>query len=386
MTDPRPLAGVRVLELARILAGPWAGQLLADLGADVIKVERPGEGDDTRHWGPPFVQGADGAPLGAAYYHACNRGKRSVAVDLATPGGQARVRDLAAGADVVIENHKVGGLVKYGLDAATMRRAHPRLVWCSISGFGQDGPYAHRPGYDFVIQAMGGIMSLTGEPDAPPQKSGVAIADLFTGLYSTVAILAALRRRDGTGEGAHIDMALLDTQVAVLANQALNWMASGRVPGRMGNGHANLAPYQSLPTADGDLIVAVGNDRQFAMLCGVLGLGGLAADPRFATNPGRVTNRAALIPLLVAETVRWTAAGLYRALEDAGVPAGPVNRIDQVFADPQVVTRGLRLALADAWGSDLPGLAGPIVIDRVRQVSDRPAPRVGEHGDAAWQS
>jgi crotonobetainyl-CoA:carnitine CoA-transferase CaiB-like acyl-CoA transferase len=388
MTDPRPLAGVRVLELARILAGPWAGQLLADLGADVIKVERPGEGDDTRHWGPPFIEGADGAPLGAAYYHACNRGKRSVAVDLATPGGQARVRELVAGADVVIENYKVGGLIQYGLDHATLRAAHPRLVWCSVSGFGQDGPYATRAGYDFVVQAMGGIMSLTGEPDGPPQKSGVAIADLFTGLYATVAILAALRRRDTDGEGggggAHIDMALLDTQVAVLANQALNWMASGRVPGRMGNGHANLAPYQSLPTSDGDLIVAVGNDRQFALLCGVLRVPGLAADPRFSTNPGRVTHRAALIPLLVAETVRWSSAALYAALEAAGVPVGPVNRVDQVFADPQVVARGLRLALTDDWGSALPGLAGPIVIDGVRQASNRPAPRLGQDEDATW--
>jgi len=383
MTD-RPLAGLRVLELARILAGPWAGQSLADLGADVVKVERPGEGDDTRHWGPPFIAGADGAPLGAAYYHSCNRGKRSVAIDLATPAGQARVRALAAGADVVIENYKVGGLARYGLDHATLRAAHPRLVWCSITGFGQDGPYAGRAGYDFVVQAMGGIMSITGEPDGSPQKSGVAFADLFTGVYATVAILAALRARDAAGQGAHIDMALLDTQVAVLGNQALNWMASGRVPTRMGNGHANLVPYQSFPTRDGDLIVAVGNDRQFASLSRVLGRSDLAGDPRFATNPARVEHRAPLIVALVTLTVAWDTADLLAALEAAGVPCGPVNRIDQVFADPQVAARGMRLALADVAGTALPGLAGPIVIDGVRQHATTPAPRLDQHPDADW--
>jgi len=384
MTD-KPLAGLRVLELARILAGPWAGQLLADLGADVIKVERPGEGDDTRHWGPPFITGADGADLGAAYYHSCNRGKRSVAIDLSTPEGQARVRALAAGADVVIENYKVGGLVKYGLDHLTMRTASPRLVWCSITGFGQDGPYAGRAGYDFVVQAMGGIMSITGEPDGPPQKSGVAFADLFTGVYAVAAILAALRARDAGGEGAHVDMALLDTQVAVLGNQALNWMASGRVPTRMGNGHANLAPYQSFPTRDGDLIVAVGNDRQFASLARVLGHPELADDPRFATNPARVEHRGPLIVAVTTLTLAWATADLLRALEGAGVPCGPVNRIDQVFADPQILARGMRLALADAAGTALPGLAGPIVIDGVRQCAAGPAPRLGEHRDADWR-
>ena len=381
MTDipPRPLSGVRVLELARILAGPWAGQLLADLGADVIKVERPGEGDDTRHWGPPFLTGADGEDLSAAYYHACNRGKRSVAVDIATPDGQARVRDLAAGADVVIENYKVGGLVKYGLDAATLRAAEPRLIVCSVTGFGQDGPYAHRAGYDFIVQGMGGIMSITGEPDGPPQKGGVAFADLFTGVYSVVAILAALHDRARTGTGTHIDMALLDTQVAVLGNQALNWMASGVVPVRMGNGHANLAPYQSFPTADGDLIIAVGNDRQFAKLCDVLGVPDMTRDPRFATNPARVTNRAALLPLVTARTVLWPSADLLAALEAAGVPVGPVNRIDQVFADPQVVTRGMRLMV-----DGLPGLAAPITYDGIRIRADHASPRLGEHQDAEW--
>ena len=268
----KPLAGIKVVELARILAGPWCGQLLADLGAEVVKVERPGAGDDTRHWGPPFLHDAAGNNLDAAYYHSTNRGKTSVAIDIATPAGQAAVRTLIAGADVVIENYKVGGLVKYGLDHASLAATNPRLITCSITGFGQTGPYAHRAGYDFIIQGMGGIMSLTGEPDGAPQKAGIAYADIFTGTYSAVAILAALRRRDVEGVGAHIDMALLDTQVAVLANQALNWMASGKVPHRMGNGHANLAPYQAFACADGELIIAVGNDSQFVKLNEVLGL------------------------------------------------------------------------------------------------------------------
>ncbi|WP_174285789.1 CaiB/BaiF CoA-transferase family protein [Sphingomonas bacterium] len=381
---PRPLAGLRVLELARILAGPWAGQLLADLGADVIKIERPGEGDDTRHWGPPFLTAADGTGLDAAYFHSCNRGKRSVAIDIATPEGQARVAALADEADVVIENFKVGGLARYGLDAATLRARNPRLVYCSITGFGQTGPYAPRAGYDFIIQGMGGAMSITGEPDGPPQKSGVAYADVFTGVYATVAILAAIERRHATGEGTTIDMALLDTQVGVLGNQALNWMASGVVPLRMGNGHVNLAPYQSLPTADGDLIVAVGNDRQFARLCDVLGVPAMAGDARFATNPARVVNRKALIPALTALTVEHRSADLLAALEAAGVPVGAVNRIDQVFADPQVVARGMRLSLPEAAGGTLPGLAAPIVMDGVRVGSGHPSPRLGEHAGADW--
>ncbi len=376
-----PLAGLRVLELARILAGPWAGQLLADLGADVIKVERPGEGDDTRHWGPPFVKDADDRSLGAAYYHSCNRGKRSIAVDLASEAGQARVRELAVNADVVIENYKVGGLVRYGLDADSLRTRNPTLVYCSITGFGQTGPYAHRAGYDFIIQGMGGMMSITGEPDGPPQKGGVAYADLFTGVYSVVAILAALQRRSATGEGATIDMALLDTQVGVLGNQALNWMVSGQVPQRMGNGHVNLAPYQSFPTSDGDLIVAVGNDRQFVKFCEVLGVPALAQDERFTTNPARVTNRAVLIPTLSALTIRRPTAELYAALEAAGVPAGPVNRIDQVFADPQVIARGMRI---EAGEQDLPGLAAPIVIDGERMTSDAASPRLDEHAGTDW--
>ncbi|TGX53342.1 CoA transferase [Sphingomonas gei] len=365
----KPLAGLRVVELARILAGPWCGQLLADLGADVIKIERPGEGDDTRHWGPPFLHGPDGETLDAAYFHATNRGKESRAIDIATPEGQAEVRALIAGADVVIENYKVGGLVKYRLDPASLRAAHPNLIVCSITGFGQDGPYAHRAGYDFIIQGMGGIMSLTGEPDGAPQKAGIAYADIFTGVYSAVAILAALRRRDVTGEGAHIDMALLDTQVGVLANQALNWMASGKVPHRMGNGHANLVPYQAFEAKDGALIVAVGNDSQFRKLCTVLGLD-LADDPRFATNPARVTNRAVLIPLLEAAIRMRAKADLYEALEAAGVPAGPINAVDEVFADPQVIARGMQIER-----DGVPGLASPIVIDGERMVSDRASPK-----------
>ena len=364
----RPLTGIKVVELARILAGPWCGQLLADLGATVVKVERPGAGDDTRHWGPPFMIGPDGANLDAAYYHSSNRGKTSVAIDIATPAGQASVRDLIADADVVIENYKVGGLAKYGLDHATLSAAHPRLITCSITGFGQTGPYAHRAGYDFIIQGMGGIMSMTGEPDGAPQKSGIAYADLFTGVYAAVGILAALRQRDATGTGAHIDMALLDTQVAVLANQALNWMASGVVPHRMGNGHANLAPYQSFVCADGDLIIAVGNDGQFRKLCEVLNLP-LADDPRFATNPERVRHRAALIAALTAVIVQWRKADLYEALEAAGVPAGPINAVDEVFADPHVRARGMAIER-----DGIPGVACPIVIDGIRMVSTTASP------------
>lgn len=288
---PKPLEGIRVVELARVLAGPWCGQLLADLGAEVVKVERPGAGDDTREWGPPFVTGADGEALGAAYYHSCNRGKRSVAIDIASPKGQAEVRALLADADVVIENYKVGGLVKYGLDPARLRADFPRLVVCSITGFGQTGPYAHRAGYDYIVQAMSGFMSLTGEPDGAPQKAGIAYADIFTGMYSAVAILAALRRRDVTNMGAHVDMALLDSQVAVLANQAANYLASGVAPKRMGNAHANVVPYQVFATADGQLVIAVGNDGQYRKLCAVLGVPEWGDDPRFANNAMRLANR-----------------------------------------------------------------------------------------------
>ncbi len=367
----KPLAGIRVVELARVLAGPWCGQLLADLGAEVVKVERPGVGDDTRGWGPPFVEGADGADLGAAYYHSTNRGKTGVAVNIATAAGQAQVRALLAGADVVIENYKVGGLARYGLDPATLRAEFPQLIVCSITGFGQTGPYAHRAGYDFIIQAMGGAMSLTGEPDGAPQKSGIAYADIFTGMYSAVAILAALRRRDATGNGAHIDMALLDCQVGVLANQAANYLASGAVPRRMGNGHANVAPYQAFATADGQLVIAVGNDGQFRKLCVILGETGWADDARFATNAARLAHRSDLIPLLAAKIAGWDAQPLALALEAEGVPAGPINDIAGVFADPQVQARGMRFR---PEGASVDGLASPIVIDGERMIAVGGAP------------
>lgn len=376
---PKPLEGIRVVELARVLAGPWCGQLLADLGAEVVKVERPGVGDDTRSWGPPFITGDDGENLGAAYYHSTNRGKTGIAIDIATTAGQADVRALIADADVVIENYKVGGLVKYGLDPATLIADFPRLIVCSITGFGQTGPYAHRAGYDFIIQAMGGAMALTGEPDGAPQKAGIAYADIFTGMYSAVAILAALRRRDATGDamggGAHVDVALLDCQVGVLANQAANYLASGVVPRRMGNGHANVVPYQAFATADGQLVIAVGNDGQFRKLCMILGEAGWADDARFASNAARLANRAALIPLLAAKIAGWDAQPLALALEGDGVPAGPINDMAAVFADPQVQARAMRFRPAGAF---VDGLASPIVIDGERMVAAGGAPRLGK--------
>jgi crotonobetainyl-CoA:carnitine CoA-transferase CaiB-like acyl-CoA transferase len=387
----KPLAGLRVLELARILAGPWVGQLLADLGADVVKVERPGAGDDTRGWGPPFVPAADGGHLSAAYFHAANRGKRSVAVDFETPEGQATVRRLAARADVLIENFKVGGLAKYGLDWESLRAVNPRLVYCSITGFGQTGPYASRAGYDFIVQGMGGIMDLTGDPEREPQKIGVAFADIFTGVYSVVGILAALRRRDATGEGGQVDMALLDVQTGVLANQAMNFLASGRAPTRMGNAHPNIVPYQVFAVADGHVIVAVGNDGQFARYCAVLGRPDLAADPRFRTNADRVRERAVLVPILSALMTGVTRAALLEALEREGVPAGPINSVADVFADPQVIARGMRLDLVSeaAAAGSIPSVRSPIVLDGEAMAAATPSPRLGEHtadvlADPAW--
>ncbi len=389
--SPKPLAGLRVLELARILAGPWIGQLLADLGADVVKVERPGVGDDTRNWGPPFVEAAEAGHLSAAYFHATNRGKRSIAADFETPEGQGLIGRLATHADVLIENFKVGGLAKYGLDYASLGAANPRLVYCSVTGFGQTGPYRARAGYDFMIQAMGGIMDLTGAPDGEPQKIGVAFADIFTGVYGVVGILAALRRRDETGRGGHIDMALLDTQVSVLANQAMNYLVSGSPPSRMGNAHPNIVPYQIFPVADGHVVVAVGNDGQFGKFAAVLGAPGLAADPRFATNPLRVGDRATLIPILTGLTLGFERDTLLAALERAGVPCGPINSVADVFADPQVLARGLRVdlpSLAAAAGA-IPSVASPIVIDGERMVAARASPRLDEHGmdvlgDPGW--
>jgi crotonobetainyl-CoA:carnitine CoA-transferase CaiB-like acyl-CoA transferase len=357
----KPLSGLKVIELARILAGPWAGQLLADLGAEVIKVERPGGGDDTRAWGPPFA--ADGS---AAYFHGCNRGKSSIAIDLATAKGQDRVRALAAEADVLIENFKVGGLAKYGLDHASLAALNPRLIYCSITGFGQDGPYASRPGYDFMIQGMGGMMDLTGDPDGEPMRAGVAVADLFTGLYASNAILAALRGREATGTGCHIDMALLDVQVAMLANQAMNYLISGEAPRRLGNAHPNIAPYQTFAVADGHVIVAVGNDGQFARLCALLGV---AAEAKFATNAGRVGHRDALTALLSPPIALRRRDELLAALAAAGIPGGPINDVAEVFADPQVIARGMRIR-----PGGVPGIASPIVIDGIRQLADRPSP------------
>ncbi|MBN9021286.1 MAG: CoA transferase [Rhizobiales bacterium] len=369
------LAGIRVLELARVLAGPWAGQVLADLGADVIKVESPA-GDDTRGWGPPFVDNPDGS-ADAAYFHATNRGKRSIAVDFATPEGQGIVRALARRADVLIENFKVGGLRRFGLDYESLAAENPRLVYCSISGFGQDGPYARRPGYDFIIQAMGGIMDLTGAPDGEPQKSGVAFADIFTGLYATIAIEAALIARERTGAGQHIDMALLDTQVGVLANQAMNYLVSGRAPRRLGNAHPNIVPYQAFPVADGHVIVAVGNDGQFRQFCAVLGVPGLADDARFATNRARVAGRDVLVPMLAERTAAFPRAGLLAALEAAGVPAGPINTVADVFADPQIVARGMRLDLDTGAGAPIPSVRTPIRMSGTPLAYERASPRLG---------
>ncbi|HEY8382172.1 MAG TPA: CaiB/BaiF CoA-transferase family protein [Microvirga sp.] len=387
----KPLAGVKVLELARILAGPWVGQALADLGADVVKVERPGSGDDTRGWGPPFVEGADGEHLSAAYFHSCNRGKRSVAVDFETPEGQAIVRRMAAKADVLIENFKLGGLRKYGLDYESLKAVNPRLVYCSITGFGQTGPYAPRAGYDFIIQGMGGIMDLTGEADAEPQKPGVAFADIFTGIYSAIGILAALRQRDATGEGSHLDMALLDVQTSVLANQAMNFLASGRAPQRMGNAHPNIVPYQVFPVADGHVIIAVGNDGQFAKFVRVLGRPDLADDERFRTNPLRVKNRAVLVPLLTELLMQRNRDALVAELAPEGVPAGPINTVADVFADPQVLARRMRIDLPapHARGGAIPSVRSPIVMNGEPMVADRPSPRLGEHtdevlADPAW--
>ncbi|WP_088347436.1 MULTISPECIES: CaiB/BaiF CoA-transferase family protein [Rhodomicrobium] len=373
---PKPLEGLRVLELARILAGPWAGQLLADLGAEIIKVERPGSGDDTRGWGPPFVTGAEGEDLSSAYFHATNRGKRSVALDLESEAGQGAIRALAARSDVLIENFKVGGLAKYGLDYASLKAVNPRLIYCSITGFGQTGPYAPRAGYDFLIQGMGGIMSLTGHADGEPVKIGVALTDIITGIYASNAILAALHRRAATGEGAHIDMALLDCQVAVLANQAMNYLVSGTPPARMGNAHPNIVPYQVFPAADGHLIIAVGNDAQFARLCGVLGADDLRENPDYRTNEGRVRGREALCARLAELTARFSRDALLAHLERSGIPGGPINDVAEVFADAQVAARGMRRDL-EAGGGVVPTVASPIVIDGERMMAPTASPRLG---------
>jgi crotonobetainyl-CoA:carnitine CoA-transferase CaiB-like acyl-CoA transferase len=375
-----PLAGIRVIELARVLAGPWAGQMLADLGADVIKVENPDGGDDTRHWGPPFVEGADGENLSAAYYHSANRGKRSVTADLKSEEGQSLVRRLVATADVLIENFKLGGLVKYGLDYESLRAINPRLVYCSITGFGQTGPYASLAGYDYIVQGMSGFMSITGEPDGQPMKAGVAIADIFTGIYAVSAIEAALIHALKTGEGQLIDMALLDVQSAILANQNMNYLVSGRAPVRLGNAHPNISPYEVVPTADGYLILAVGNDGQFRRLCTILGLV-IADDENFATNKARVANRDAVRRMVSTETLKWQKADLLKACEDNAVPAGAINTIEEMFADPQIVARGLRIDLPDAAGTMIPGVRTPVVLSETPLRYERPSPRLGEHNE-----
>ncbi|WP_346898409.1 CaiB/BaiF CoA-transferase family protein [uncultured Roseibium sp.] len=375
-----PLHGVKVVEFARILAGPWIGQTLADLGADVIKVEAP-QGDDTRAWGPPFVEGENGEQLDAAYFHACNRGKRSITVDFRTEEGQRIARKLVEGADILVENFKVGGLAKYGLDYDSLKKINPRLIYCSVTGFGQDGPYAHRAGYDFMIQGMGGIMDLTGDPDGEPQKVGVAFADIFTGLYGVIGIMAALRRRDETGKGEHVDMALLDSLTGVLANQALNYFVSGNSPKRLGNAHPNIVPYQVFAVSDGHMILAVGNDGQFKKLCAILGRPELGENPAYATNAARVANRAELVPVLEAEIAKFTRDAFLKALEEKGVPAGPINSVADVFTDPQIAHRHMKVDLpaTGVKGGTIPSVRTPITFSDSELVLEHAAPALGEH-------
>ena len=383
---PGPLSHLTILDLSRVLAGPWCTQLLADLGATVIKIEKPGSGDDTRAWGPPFLQDRDGHDTAeAAYYLACNRGKQSVAIDFTKPEGRDLVLALARDADALVENFKVGGLAKYGLDYPAVAAINPRLVYASITGFGQDGPYADRAGYDFIIQGMSGFMSVTGErddvPGGGPQKAGIAISDLMTGMYAAVAVLAALADRDRTGRGQRIDACLLDTSVAMMAVMNMNFLVSGVAPGRAGNAHLNIVPYQVFPCADGHLILAVGNDGQFRKFCGVAGRREWAHDARFATNAARVRNRETLVPLIDAVMRTRTQRDWLAALEAAGIPCGPINRLDQVFADPQVLARGMRVDLPhpDAKGGSIPGVRTPITINGRRAAADRAPPKVGEH-------
>ncbi|NIF19110.1 CaiB/BaiF CoA-transferase family protein [Pantoea sp. Cy-639] len=381
------LSHLRVLDLSRVLAGPWSGQILADLGADVIKVERPGTGDDTRAWGPPFLRDARGENTSeAAYYLSANRNKRSVTIDFTRPEGQRLVRELAAKSDIVIENFKVGGLASYGLDYLSLKALNPKLIYCSITGFGQTGPYAKRAGYDFMIQGLGGLMSLTGRPEgeegAGPVKVGVALTDILTGLYSTVAILAALAHRDQSGLGQHIDMALLDVQVACLANQAMNYLTTGTPPRRLGNAHPNIVPYQDFPTADGDFILTVGNDGQFRKFAEVAGQPQWADDPRFATNKQRVAHRAELIPLIRQATVFKTTAQWVSELEQAGVPCGPINDLAQMFKDPQVLARGLAVNIEHPLAGTVPQVASPIRLSETPVEYRQAPPLLGEHTES----
>ena len=388
------LSGLRVLDLSRVLAGPWAGQMLADLGADVVKVERPGAGDDTRAWGPPYLRDADGRDTSeAAYFLSANRNKRSITIDFTQPEGQQQVRELVQLADVLIENFKVGGLAVYGLDYQSLQALNPRLIYCSVTGFGQQGPYAKRAGYDFMIQAMGGLMSITGKADgedgAGPVKVGVALTDILTGLYASNAILAALAERERSGQGQYIDLALLDVQIACLGNQALNYLTTGVPPRRLGNAHPNIVPYQDFPTADGDVILTVGNDGQFRKFCEVAGHPEWATDPRFVSNAARVANRAELIPLIRQVTVFRTTAEWIAALEQAGVPCGPINDLAQVFADPQVQARGTRIRMAHPLAGEVDLVANPIRLSRTPVDYRRPPPLLGEHNSevfADWLS
>jgi formyl-CoA transferase len=382
--DVGALDHLKVLDLSRVLAGPWCGQILADLGADVIKVERPGAGDDTRAWGPPWMKDQSGADTReAAYFMAANRGKRSITLDISRTAGQDIVKRLAQQADVLLENYKVGGLRQYGLDFASLSKLNPRLVYCSVTGFGQTGPYAPRAGYDFIIQGLGGLMSITGErddlPGGGPQKVGVAVSDLMTGMYATVGVLAALAEREKSGLGQHVDMALLDTQVAMTANMAMNYLASGKPPVRAGNAHPNIVPYQTFAASDGHIIVAVGNDGQFAKLCAIAGAPEFATDPRFATNPARVKNRSTLVPLLAERIAHRPMHYWSDALEAAGVPCGPINDIAQVFDDPQVQHRGMRIELPHPTAGKVPLVASPIKLSRTPVEHRAAPPLLGQH-------
>lgn len=384
MSSTGALSNIRVLDLSRVLAGPWASQILGDLGADILKVERPGAGDDTRLWGPPFLKDPQGQPTGESAYYLCtNRNKRSLAIDMALPAGQALIRQLALQCDVVIENFKVGGLKAYGLDAESLRALNPRLIYCSITGFGQTGPYAHRAGYDFLIQGMGGLMSVTGrgddQPGAGPMKVGVALTDIMTGLYASTAILAALQARHSTGEGQHIDLALLDVQVAGLANQGMNYLYSGQLPQRMGNAHPNTVPYQDFPTADGHMILAIGNDGQFAKFCAAAERAEWASDERFATNAARVTHRQALIPMIQAVTRTRNTSAWVSLLENLGVPCGPIHTVDQVYQDPQVRARDMTFEMQHPTAGPIPLVASPIRMSETPVAYRHAPPMLGQH-------
>ena len=371
-----PLDGIKVVELARILAGPWSGQLLADLGAEVIKVESE-QGDDTRAWGPPFIERDN--DLSAAYFHGCNRGKKSITVDLSTPQGQERIKKLVKDSDILIENFKVGGLKKYGLDYESLKTKNKALIYCSITGFGQDGPYATRAGYDYIIQGMSGLMSITGEPGGPPLKTGVAVTDIFTGIYASTAILAALHQRKETGLGQHIDMSLLDSAVAILANQGMNYLSTGNSPGRMGNFHPNLSPYQVFECSDGHIIIATGNDQQYQRLCDVLQCPELGKNPKFLSNAKRVENRHELDEVLSRKTRNWKKAKLLKRCEVTSIPAGPINSLDEVFSDKQIIHRGMKLSL-----DGIPSIRSPIRFSESELNLDKPSPKLGEHNSVIF--